>query len=206
MTWVSQVTSGTTTWSPLPGALGSRPGLRTLLLSPPDVRVLSPLQFPARSNAASDEQKVFGLWENGDGFDKVNVPFPSVLKRTTRVAKGWIWARPRCLCGPAAASAALRALHQALPAQEGGGPGPPGSGVGGGVQSRSGPAPSRENRAQRVCSCQCGFVTPPVAAGVLQQPRGDVVPEGDHTVLTVTTPPPPPPPPPRCPVGGVRQT
>lgn len=30
------------------------------------------LQFPAQTTAATDEQKVFGLWETGEEFDTVN--------------------------------------------------------------------------------------------------------------------------------------
>lgn len=91
-------------------------------------------------------------------------------------------------CGPAAPSAPLRPLHQELPGQEVRGPGSPGSGVRGRLQSRSGPPVSRETRpalVQRACDCCCLVVTLPVAAGVLQQLRWDVVPEGNHTVLTV---------------------
>lgn len=32
----------------------------------------SNFQFPAQTTAAPDEQKVFGLWETGEEFDKVN--------------------------------------------------------------------------------------------------------------------------------------
>lgn len=48
-------------------------------------------------------------------------------------------------------------------------------------------------------ACTCRVVKSGVAAGVLQQLRWDVVPEGNHPVLTVTpTPHPPPPPPPQA--------
>lgn len=39
------------------------------------------LQFPAQSTAASDEQKVFGLWETGEDFDKVNTRVKSQNKK-----------------------------------------------------------------------------------------------------------------------------
>ena len=61
-------------------------------------------------------------------------------------------AEPSSCRRPAAPSAALRPLHQELPGQEVGGPGPPGSGVWGRLQSGSGPALSGERRAQRSTS------------------------------------------------------
>lgn len=47
-------------------------GLVLVLGAVSKIHILSQPQFPAQSNAALDEQKVFGLWENGDDFDKVS--------------------------------------------------------------------------------------------------------------------------------------
>ncbi|CAF88610.1 unnamed protein product, partial [Tetraodon nigroviridis] len=49
--------------------------------------------FPAQSNAASDEQKVFGLWENGDGFDKHRQLLYDLFTRNHRVKRSAVQAR-----------------------------------------------------------------------------------------------------------------
>uniref|UniRef100_H3CEM7 Polymerase (RNA) III (DNA directed) polypeptide E n=1 Tax=Tetraodon nigroviridis TaxID=99883 RepID=H3CEM7_TETNG len=49
--------------------------------------------FPAQSNAASDEQKVFGLWENGDDFDKHRQLLYDLFTRNHRVKRSAVQAR-----------------------------------------------------------------------------------------------------------------
>eukprot|EP00066_Takifugu_rubripes_P010721 XP_003978772.1 PREDICTED: DNA-directed RNA polymerase III subunit RPC5 [Takifugu rubripes] len=68
--------------------------------------------FPAQSNAASDEQKVFGLWENGDGFDKHRRLLYELFTKHYRLRRAVVQARLSQEFGEVSKAEVDRLLHE----------------------------------------------------------------------------------------------
>ncbi|XP_028287656.1 DNA-directed RNA polymerase III subunit RPC5 [Parambassis ranga] len=68
--------------------------------------------FPAQSTAASDEQKVFGLWETGEDFDKHRRLLYEVFTKTYRVRRNVIQTRLAQEFGDVSKADVDRLLHE----------------------------------------------------------------------------------------------